>query len=55
MLNNEEDEDDISFYVQKTQPTILKSVSGLNTYKNLAEERIKTTREPTGGNTFFIS
>jgi hypothetical protein len=50
MLNNEEEEeDDISFYIQKNKPTILKSVSGLNKYSNLADERIKTNREPSSG------
>ncbi len=50
MLNNEdEEEDDISFYIQKNKPTILKSVSGLNKYSNLADERIKTNREPPSG------
>lgn len=49
MLNNEEEDDDMTFYVKKTQPMILKSISGLNTYGNHAEQRIKTTREATPG------
>ncbi len=56
MLNNEEEEeeeDDISFYVQKNEPTILKTVSGLNTYGNLADERIKANREPPIGIIFI--
>lgn len=53
MLNNEEDEDDVSFYVQKSEPKILKSVSGLNIYTNLAEQRIKTTREPPATGNLF--
>jgi len=46
---NEEEEDDVSFYIQKKEPTILKSVSGSNIYGNLAEERIKINRELPAG------
>ena len=52
---NEEEEDDVSFYVQKNESTMLKSVSGLNTYGNLADERIKTNRERPTSNRFFFS
>ncbi|CAF2791606.1 unnamed protein product [Rotaria sp. Silwood2] len=46
MLNEEEgEEDDISFYVQKNEPITLKSISGSNSYGNLADERIKINRE----------
>jgi hypothetical protein len=61
MLNNEEEEDDISFYVQKNKPTMLKSVTGLNKYGSLADERIKANREPLTGSVnktlskYFIS
>jgi hypothetical protein len=48
MLN--EEEDDTSFYVQKTESNMLKSVSGLTKYGNHAEERVKTNRERTTGN-----
>ena len=51
MLNNEEEEDDTSFYVQKNKSTMLKTVSGLSTYRNNADERIRTNREPPAGNT----
>ncbi|CAF0825257.1 unnamed protein product [Rotaria sordida] len=49
MLNQEEEgeeEDDISFYVQTNEPNMLKSISGSNSYGNLADERIKINREP---------
>jgi hypothetical protein len=49
---NEEEEDDVSFYVQKSEPDMLKSVSGLSIYGNHAEERIKCEREPPTGNEF---
>jgi hypothetical protein len=44
---NEEEEDDISFYVQNNESNMLKSVSGTNSYGNLAEERARTNRERT--------
>lgn len=46
---NEEEEDDVSFYVQKSESTVLKSVSGTNTSENLAEQRVKTDRETSTG------
>ncbi|CAF1276132.1 unnamed protein product [Rotaria sp. Silwood1] len=47
MRNEEEgEEDDISFYVQKNEPTLLKPISGSNSYGSLADERSKTNREP---------
>jgi hypothetical protein len=49
---NEDEEDDVSFYVQKNESTLLKSVSGLNIHGNLAEDRIKTNREPPTGKVF---
>jgi hypothetical protein len=50
---NEEEEDDVSFYVQKKESTMLKSVSGSNIYGNLSEERIKINRELPTGNIFI--
>jgi hypothetical protein len=50
MLNNEEEEDDTSFYIQKNKSTMLKTVSGLSTYRSCAEERIRINREPPAGN-----
>jgi len=44
MLN--EEEDDVSFYVQTNESNMLKSVSGSNASENLADQRIKTDREP---------
>lgn len=54
MLNEGEEEDDVSFYIQKNEPSMLKSISGSNTYGNLAEERIKSDREPETGNEFIF-
>jgi hypothetical protein len=51
MLNEEEEgEDDVSFYVQQNESTMLKSVTGSNKSGNLADERVRTTREPLTGN-----
>ncbi|CAF3951522.1 unnamed protein product [Rotaria magnacalcarata] len=47
MINEqqEEQDDDISFYVKKNESAILKSVSGSKSYGNHADERIKINRE----------
>jgi hypothetical protein len=50
---NEEEEDDVSFYVQKNESTLLKSVSGSNTSESRADHRIKTEREPSTGSVFI--
>jgi len=47
------EEDNVSFYIQKNESKMLKSVSGLNTYENCANERIKTDREPPIGIVFI--
>ncbi|CAF4440790.1 unnamed protein product [Rotaria socialis] len=47
MINEqqEEQDDDISFYVQNNESAMLKSVSGSKSYGNHADERIKINRE----------
>ena len=43
------EEDDVSFYVQRSQSTMLKTVSGSNSAGNHADERTRILREAPAG------
>lgn len=50
MLNEQdEDEDDLSFYVKKSESNVLKPVSGLKSYGNYGDERLKINRDISTG------